>query len=114
MKDYHPLARKNTDSLKSEQRYIRSLFVSDKFDFTINRNKFKISITLNVIGISTCERVRIGHWPILTLSHVEIPIMLEVIEILDINRLIVKSNLSETNSERICVLILENQIFFLF
>ena len=24
-------------------------------------------------GISTYERVRIGHWPILTLSYVEIP-----------------------------------------
>ena len=73
MKDSHPLARKKFQFSKVRTE-IRSLFVSDKFDFTINRKKLKISITPNVIGISTRERVRIGHRPILTLSNVEIPI----------------------------------------
>ena len=70
-RDYQPLHVYRYSMVRTE---IHSLFVSDKFDFTINRLKSKISITPNIIGISTCERVRIGQWPILTLSRVEIPI----------------------------------------
>ena len=60
MKNSHPLSRKKLRFSKVGTE-IHSLFVADKFDFTINRNKSKISITLKVIGISTCERVRIGQ-----------------------------------------------------